>query len=626
MYIFRLLVLTLFVSTLAAENIDTLLKEYQAASELSYKTKDESAGNLIVYTRDDLERMQAQTLKDLLKSLRFFPYYESRIAQSDALNLDPISNNSKAVRVFLNDHEMASPLGGSGFIYFGDMELDFIDHVEIYTGFPSFDFSLQPAFVIIRLYTKSALHDEGGKLEGYLGTNDSYQYNMYYTNKEDAFSYFAYLGQYNNKRESQQSYSSNLQRDQLRSRFYGSLSNAHHKVELHVVQSINDAFLGTNFTHTILDDSFSYNYFSLSTSSDFLDNTLIFNNSYTKIDSSYNEDYVTPFAPVNASTFMKNRNKEEMFTSLLKKEYSLESHTFNIGIEYQYKHFNITDITYNGIALPMQQPYSTENIFTLFLQDSIKFNSSHELLLSIMDEYYTRNENVYEPNNLQGRLGYNYLTSSFNAKSVLAYQQFATQPYMLISPVYGNADLISENYTSATQEFTYMQDRYLASIVGMYSQLENYPILDFQTGKVVNNEKTLDMLSVAFMFKYHYRQKDSFEFNYNYLNTSSLYDSKRNENSNILLRSLNTIGDFDLFNEALILWTPHESRTAFDYSMGIIYHANDDLTLQLKGENLFNQGIQGQYYNGYDKDNDTINIIKTQIIDQKVWLGMGWLF
>ena len=65
----------LFVTLpLYAEDIGALLGAYQRASELSNKTKDESAGSLIIYTRDDLERMQANTLKDIIKSLRFFQY------------------------------------------------------------------------------------------------------------------------------------------------------------------------------------------------------------------------------------------------------------------------------------------------------------------------------------------------------------------------------------------------------------------------------------------------------------------------------------------------------------------------------------------------------------------------
>ena len=83
-----LLLMLMLFSFSVAEGIDSLLQEYEKNSELSNKTKDESAGNLIVYTRDDLERMQAESLQDVLKSLRLFSYIENRIGQTDILNQD----------------------------------------------------------------------------------------------------------------------------------------------------------------------------------------------------------------------------------------------------------------------------------------------------------------------------------------------------------------------------------------------------------------------------------------------------------------------------------------------------------------------------------------------------------
>ena len=52
--LFHLFIITLILTTSAySQEIDNLLSAYEKASELSNKTKDEAAGNLIVYTRDD---------------------------------------------------------------------------------------------------------------------------------------------------------------------------------------------------------------------------------------------------------------------------------------------------------------------------------------------------------------------------------------------------------------------------------------------------------------------------------------------------------------------------------------------------------------------------------------------
>ncbi|MDQ1337306.1 MAG: vitamin transporter, partial [Campylobacterota bacterium] len=53
-------------------SLDNLLKEYESAEELYHTTKKESAGHIILFSRSDLDNMQAYTLNDVLKTMRFF--------------------------------------------------------------------------------------------------------------------------------------------------------------------------------------------------------------------------------------------------------------------------------------------------------------------------------------------------------------------------------------------------------------------------------------------------------------------------------------------------------------------------------------------------------------------------
>lgn len=114
-----LLYILFYCISVNANEIDALLESYQTESELFKKTKDESAEHLTVYTRDDLEMMQVETLKDILKS----------------------------IRIYLNQNELILPIFGSGVSLFGNIDMDFIDHVEIYEGFSSFKFGIEPASI-----------------------------------------------------------------------------------------------------------------------------------------------------------------------------------------------------------------------------------------------------------------------------------------------------------------------------------------------------------------------------------------------------------------------------------------------------------------------------------------------
>jgi len=88
MKIFFLLFL-IFSNALFAYDIDQMLDLYRKESDLSQKTKNEALGHLTIYTRDDLERMQAYTLSDLLNSLRLCRYDENMIGLPDVLHTDP---------------------------------------------------------------------------------------------------------------------------------------------------------------------------------------------------------------------------------------------------------------------------------------------------------------------------------------------------------------------------------------------------------------------------------------------------------------------------------------------------------------------------------------------------------
>ena len=151
MKIFFLIILT-FSTLLQAYDIDEMLDLYRKSSDLSQKTKNESLGHLTVYTRDDIERMQAHTLGELLNSLRSFRYKENMLGLPDVLHTDPSLYASDTVKIFINDHEITSAFAGSGLFIYGNIELGFVDHVEIYEGSTSTAVNSEPAIVTITLF------------------------------------------------------------------------------------------------------------------------------------------------------------------------------------------------------------------------------------------------------------------------------------------------------------------------------------------------------------------------------------------------------------------------------------------------------------------------------------------
>ena len=62
----------------AGLELDALLGQLQQVEDLSKKTIRESAGYVITYTRQDLDRMRIKSLKEILERLPFFRYNEDQ--------------------------------------------------------------------------------------------------------------------------------------------------------------------------------------------------------------------------------------------------------------------------------------------------------------------------------------------------------------------------------------------------------------------------------------------------------------------------------------------------------------------------------------------------------------------
>jgi len=618
-----LLVFILF-SFSKASGIDSLLQEYEQESELSKKTKNESAGNLIVYTRDDLERMQVESLKDILKSLRFFQYDENRMAQPDILNQDPLSYYSKGVRIYLNEHELLSSLAGSGLIIFGDMEMDFIDHVEIYEGFPSFNLGIEPATIVIRLYTKSAEHDEGGRVKATVGSYGTNKQNVYYSNTTDNFSYFIYANRTDDKKDTHKYDEETLKRDLKTNRFYASLESDNHMFEFHAIKADGDAFIGSAIGNVPQESSKDLEYLSLSTNSKFLNDSLVLNLSYIDAKSNYASKYDASKAiPPTFFTDYKQTVKESSFTSSLKKKWSFESQTITAGIQYRHKRFDLTDLKFDNINLGITQPYDEESIYSIFLEDSITFNESNLITISFMDQEYVREGNVDNQNTIQLRLGYIYTNSDWVSKTFISSQEFASEPYMTVSPHYGNAELKAESYKSIFQEVSYKTSSTLSKIIMGFGKNSDIPILDEATFKIKNSDKDIKGYSAAVEFTLNFSVKDKLELQANYMKIDSPSENHDDtEHYNYVIRMLNSINKFDIFNELLIHTNYDNVDNGYDYSAGVKYSVNKDLHFNLKGDNIFNKGLNKSYIN------QLLPLEKIEVprIEQRFTVGMEYLF
>ncbi len=617
-----LLLFVLMAELLAVENIDLLLEEYKSESELSKKTKDENAGHLTVFTRDDLERMQVETLKDVLKSMRFFRYLENRVNEPDMLNMDPVAYSTKSVRIYLNENELVMPISGSGFLMFGNIDMDFIDHVEIYQGFPSFEFGVEPAVIVIRLYTKVAKRDAGTRVKVLSATNNSNKLNVYTTGFMDDISYFAYANHSENRQDTYSADSQTIKRDIVTNNFYGSLSKDNYKIELNALTSKRDALLGLLPYAAPKDTNIEREYINASFNSKLLNDSLTLALSFIHSKSYYDSEYAVPLLPLGGISKVEQAEHSNSVTAIVQKKLTLDSHAISVGFQYRYKYFNFDNIKYDSIAQPGEQTYDSENIYSLYIEDSVSITNSSLFGLSVMQQYYERNKDMKDESITQLRLSYIYAQDEWVYKVFASRQEFIPEPYMTAQVHIGNPELNPEIYTSITQEINYKINSTISKFIFGYADSADFLIPD-SSGIMQNATKNFATYFTSLEFIYNFRKKDKLELKFDYENIDAPGEGNQVEHYNYALRMLNTVGSFDIFNELVINSGFKDSDTGYDYSAGVRYAVIPDLHINLKGENIFNSGLKKNYYYNIFP---TAKQLEVPVVEQKFMISMDYLF
>jgi len=622
---YRLLFLLLYLSTslLDAQDLDNLLRLYQTESELSKKTKDENAGSLVIYTRDDLERMQVETLKDILKSTRYFRYFENRLAEPDLLNADPIAYSSKSIKIYLNDTELFLPIFGTGLPLFGNIDMDFIDHVEIYQGFPSFEYAIDPALTIIKLYTKSPKKDAGSGVKFLVASHNSHKENVYTSDiTENDLAYFVYANHTSNIQDKYNLEGETLKRDSQTNHFFASLEKSDYKLELNAFQQRQDIFLGEIPYVVPKEATKDASYISASLSHEFLeDKSASFQLSYISTFGNYNTQYSTPILFGNYSKKEQNTNSNAL-TLITKKRFSFDSNSLTIGVQYRHRFFDLDAITIDGVADPAKQSYDKEDIYSLFLEESLYLSENDLLGLAVMGQYYNRNKDMKDLTPVQLRLSYIKSLGELTSKTFLSRQESMPEPYMTATTYIGNPDLDPEVYSTAIQEFRYETEKILSKAIVAYTHVDNF-LLPQSTGIIKNSTKAMNTYAASLELKYKFREKDQIELRVEtvkLIGSDAKYDTTH---VNYLFRMLNSLSKFDIFNEVVLNTGYKDTPVGYDYSAGVKYAYSPDFHLAVKGENIFNKSISRKYFYSIIPTPERIAI---PAIEQKFMFTLEYLF
>ncbi len=155
-------------------DILSLMKKYEEESDLSRKTKRESLGHVIVFTRKDLEIMQAYTLGDVLRLIPLYNFMPNQYGVETLMIPGRPIIVPFIFKLYIDDHEVSSLHTFNPFLIYDRYPLDNIDHIEVYYTAGAISVSSEPSQLIIKLYTKVAGRENASKLRLTGGSDRSY--------------------------------------------------------------------------------------------------------------------------------------------------------------------------------------------------------------------------------------------------------------------------------------------------------------------------------------------------------------------------------------------------------------------------------------------------------------------
>ena len=625
--------LFIILGTLQGEDLQALLDGYKKESELSKITKRDAAGLLELFTRDDLEKMQVHSLLDVLETV------SSLYLQRGSNNLTLFSSPSDAnlpltyTRLYINNHDVTSSSFGSAFLIWGEMPIEYIDHIEIYKATSSMEFGNENAALIIRLYTKKASRENGSKLKigiDDLGSSDA----NFYTAKvlDNGISYFAFANTNNIHRTSYENIYDNITYDLNSNRegynVYGDIHYKQWRFELNLYKKRNDDFLGIGTHRTPQGgglDSY-HNYLHVTKK---FDNDLTLQFSYDK--SNYNRTYIDPNGIRVANAPLLNHYEinfdDDIFAAIIEKKFTTQKNSLLLGAFYKQKEFESEGI-YFDTDLSYQHTNASENTLNLssvYIEDKYNIDPNFQIIGSIKGDFFRYQKEVKSQNEILARGGFIYNRDRYKFKLFytkgyipLAFYQIYNPDNM---PYKANPQLNTTKTDTYTASLHYINDKKEMTFEAVQVRAKELVIYDRSTiNGWRNSSDTSYRTYYQINYTYHFNLYNKFSSSFAYGNNSQNSDTA--SAFNVILKSFNKYKQFDFYN-ALNYKNSYTSsdgsyiKSSFEFTSALKYHYSQNLMFGLKGENIFHDSTE-QSYTGIDFNIPTI--------DQRFWINMEYLF
>jgi len=631
MKVFKLILLSTTLMSLSYTNehtsMDDLLDTFRQNSDLSKKTRLENAGNVTIITREELDRMQARNLRDVMKSLPLLNYVENRWGIPDpfyvATHIMPF--NSNAIRIYIDNQEVSTAYYGSGLYYLGNIDLGFVDHIEVYTLNPSFEYSTEPARHLIKLYSKVAKRDKGSELKISTGSYGFNQESYQYANVVDGVSYFTYASRMDDKRKKHKSFNTPLSRDDERYFLFSTISNSQHLLQIQVIRNDKDMFLGASEDGRVEEAKNKTSYLHIGYENNSIDNL--------KLNLTFESGKSTILA-IDTQDYIDVQNRDNIITADAQYKWiENDKNRLIIGAKYRYKHFILDKFRLDGYETS-DISYDTQAIASLYLENHYTLTDNWLLTLGAQFSNVYNNSSIDNQNVWMARVGIIYSDENWISKTFIHRSAFFIVPYLYtLNPFNIQNNIKPEIVRNITHEVQYKNNSHTLKATVGYDHLKNSIIVKASSLKAINKEEDSSIFFAQLEYKYAFDIHNNIRSSFSYENYENLYKgyiAKGFDRYKGVLRLTNDYGKFNVFNELIYNYSSLIKKNYFDYSAGVKYHYSDNFIFSIKGENILGKARKDLFQIG-ERNFETgkwINHKPLLIspIDQKIYFTVEYLF
>ncbi len=617
-----LMLILILIGQTHSKSISDILEEYREKSELSKKTKLESEGHLIIFTREDLEKMQAQTLEDVLKIIRFFILQKNMLGENVVAYATMYPINNTTIRLYINDHEVSSVYRRTPFPIWGEIPLDFVEHIEIYQGESAIRFNNETAGLIIKLYTKPPERENGGYLGTSLTSRKGYGINTYYGKElDDNTSFFVYTGKNFIRWKKYRNDYKDIRQEISNFFTYTYFRYKEIIFEYSGIYKDSDLFRGLSFRGAPDRDEFTgrHNYISF-TSKHLNDRSLKFIFFYDDIKSHSYQENLTPYNFIivsNPTEYIRGfitDSYEKRYGAEIYKTFNTKKNELFLGLKYQRSWYKINDIRFGGTSSFSQ---NSENLYSVFLENSYYFNPENMFIAGFKYDRYDRKERFRDINGLTARIGIILFSNQFISLKSFASVYYTPPVFMEIVTHPGLRKQRNKIWTS---EITFKGGKSRFSITGGYAITKNQIVLDPATLSYYNENTTLRYKFVSFDYSLKAGKNSKIVLNY-FLADTNFDDVELGPDQGGHIKLFYTRKRLDIYTGLTYrkgyTVSSYKIKDGYDLTTAVTYHIDENKEISLKGDNLLNKAL---------KTPTLIDSFKYSTVDRRFTIIFKWFF